>query len=56
MSAKKLKAQKKFLPGRNDIKWDELVKTVETIKVEADKKLEEISTICLNRECNVKQR
>lgn len=63
MSAKKLfkpsrktSDSKRHERGMNDIEWDRLMKTVEEIKTEADKKLEEISDICLNRECSVKQR
>lgn len=55
MAAKKLKP-KKNTPGMNDREWNRLMKTVEDIKSEADKKLEEISTICLNRESNVRSR
>lgn len=62
MGIKKLKnnckksASKRPKQGMNDIEWDELVKTVEELKTDADKKLEEISAICLNRECDGKQR
>jgi hypothetical protein len=38
--------------GMNDREWNQLMETVEEIKKEADKKLEELSSICLNRECN----
>jgi hypothetical protein len=58
MSAKKIKqcVKKERGPrlGMNDIEWDRLVKTVEEIKEEADKKLKEVSDICLKRECDVK--
>ena len=55
MGAKKLKPSKKFndsKPGLRDKEWDRLMKTVEEIKEDADKKLEEISSFCLNREIN----
>ena len=59
MSAKKLKHCKKSTPSEmktatSDIHWDRLVKTVESIKSDTDKKLEEISHLCLNREFNDK--
>jgi hypothetical protein len=55
MGEKKLKPCKKSTPqrsiGMSDTEWNRLMDTVEEIKKEADKKLEEISGICLNREC-----
>lgn len=54
MAPKKSKSCKKSTQPkheRNDIKFNQLVKTVEEIQAVADKKLEEIANICLKREC-----
>lgn len=60
MGAKKLKPDckksKKSKSALPDIEWNRFMQTVEEIKKETDRKLEEISTICQNRECNAKQR
>lgn len=58
MGAKKLKSCKKSNVKQremSDIELSKLMQTVEEIKKQTDEKLSEISSICLNRECNVKQ-
>jgi len=56
MGAKKIKPCKKSNPnkreiGLSDIDLDRLMQTMEEIKEETDKKLKEVSDLCLNREC-----
>jgi len=61
MGAKKLKTCKKSDAKHtkqvfSDIELNQVMQTVEEIKTDADKKLKEISSICINRECDGKQR
>lgn len=54
MANKKIKSCKKSTnvrakQGMNASEWDAFMKTVESVKTEADEKLKEISQICLKR-------
>ena len=56
MGAKKIKPCKKSNLtnreiGLSDIDFNRLMQAVEEIKEETDKKLKEVSDLCLNREC-----
>lgn len=53
MAAKKIKSCKKSIGKRpkHDRQLGEFIRTVETVQAEADKRLGEIASICLNREC-----
>ena len=55
MGAKKIKPCKKSTKqpekGLSDIDFDRLMQTMEDIKEDTDKKLKEVSDLCLNREC-----
>lgn len=57
MSVKKIRPYKKSKKSKtSDIKWNRFMETLNGIKEDADKKLGEISAVCLNQECNDKQR
>jgi hypothetical protein len=50
-----LKLKKKAKKAENDIKVNELIKLMALSHIEADCKLEELSNLCTNRECNAKE-
>jgi hypothetical protein len=60
MGLNKLKTNSKRSSVKNskeqtcDIPWDKVVQTVEKIKDESDRKLEELASKCFNRELNAK--